>query len=156
MDFAVDRRLVVAVHGGDGEGFEFDDDLRRASGAGSSGGASSEGNCEVLVQRNKWGIRGVDAGTLQREVRERGALRFQHKGYPRIRSDREIVRYVGARTFFVVSFRVDVPTSGLIHFDVGVADKQLSLSLFEDPPDCNPEVRLSSFNLLTPFFHLGI
>lgn len=68
LDFAVGRRLVVAVHGGDGEGFEFDDDLRRASGAGSSGGASSEGNCQVLVERNKWGIRGVDAGTLQRQV----------------------------------------------------------------------------------------
>jgi len=43
---------------------------------------------------------------------------------------------------------VDVPTSGLIHFDVGVADKQFSLSLFEDPPDCNPEVGFSSFNVL--------
>ncbi|WVZ06445.1 hypothetical protein V8G54_019791 [Vigna mungo] len=57
--------------------------------------------------------------------------------------------------FPVKGIRVDVPTSGLIHFDVGVADKQLSLSLFEDPPDCSPEVRLSSFNVLTPFFDLG-
>ncbi|KOM37008.1 hypothetical protein LR48_Vigan03g038900 [Vigna angularis] len=52
--------------------------------------------------------------------------------------------------FPVKGIRVDVPTSGLIHFDVGVADKQLSLFLFEDPPDCNPEVGLSSFNVLTP------
>ncbi|KAL2472589.1 hypothetical protein Fot_48617 [Forsythia ovata] len=32
---------------------------------------------------------------------------------------------------------VNDPTSGLILFDIGVAHKQLSLSLFEDPPDCN-------------------
>ncbi|BFG29386.1 uncharacterized protein Pyn_19406 [Prunus yedoensis var. nudiflora] len=33
---------------------------------------------------------------------------------------------------------VDDPRSGLILFDIGVAHKQLSLSLFEDPPDCKP------------------
>ncbi|XP_052206594.1 uncharacterized protein LOC127810982 [Diospyros lotus] len=31
---------------------------------------------------------------------------------------------------------VDDPRSGLILFDIGLAHKQLSLSLFEDPPDC--------------------
>ncbi|KAK4796273.1 hypothetical protein SAY86_028599 [Trapa natans] len=31
---------------------------------------------------------------------------------------------------------VDDPSSGLILFDIGVAHKQMSLSLFEDPPDC--------------------
>ncbi|XP_061351198.1 uncharacterized protein LOC133296266 [Gastrolobium bilobum] len=41
--------------------------------------------------------------------------------------------------FPVKGIRVDLPSSGLIHFDVGVADKQFSLSLFEDPPDCNPQ-----------------
>ncbi|RDX75579.1 hypothetical protein CR513_44518, partial [Mucuna pruriens] len=46
--------------------------------------------------------------------------------------------------FPVKGIRVDVPTSGLIHFDVGVADKQFSLSLFEDPPDCNPQVDVDS------------
>ncbi|CAJ1823475.1 unnamed protein product [Sphenostylis stenocarpa] len=56
--------------------------------------------------------------------------------------------------FPVKGIRVDVPTSGLIHFDVGVADKQFSLSLFEDPPDCKPQVGLSSFNLLTPLVSL--
>ncbi|KAJ0045754.1 hypothetical protein Pint_04348 [Pistacia integerrima] len=34
---------------------------------------------------------------------------------------------------------VDDPTSGLILFDIVVAHKELSLSLFEDPPDCKPE-----------------
>ncbi|KAL6205604.1 PREDICTED: uncharacterized protein LOC101314354 [Fragaria vesca subsp. vesca] len=33
---------------------------------------------------------------------------------------------------------VDDPGSGLILFDIGVAHKQLSLSLFEDPPSCKP------------------
>ncbi|XP_010267852.1 PREDICTED: uncharacterized protein LOC104604964 isoform X2 [Nelumbo nucifera] len=31
---------------------------------------------------------------------------------------------------------LDDPSSGLILFDMGVAHKQLSLSLFEDPPEC--------------------
>ncbi|KAG6577450.1 hypothetical protein SDJN03_25024, partial [Cucurbita argyrosperma subsp. sororia] len=34
---------------------------------------------------------------------------------------------------------VDDPKSGLILFDIGLAHKQLSLSLFEDPPTCNPQ-----------------
>lgn len=38
--------------------------------------------------------------------------------------------------FPVLSIRVDVPSSGLIYFDVGAAFKQFSLSLFESPPDC--------------------
>ncbi|KAK9674406.1 hypothetical protein RND81_12G230400 [Saponaria officinalis] len=33
---------------------------------------------------------------------------------------------------------VDDPKSGLILFDIGMAQKQLSLSLFEDPPSCKP------------------
>ncbi|KAI4366111.1 hypothetical protein MLD38_022031 [Melastoma candidum] len=33
---------------------------------------------------------------------------------------------------------VSDPGSGLILFDIGVAHKQLSLSLFEDPPRCRP------------------
>ncbi|EXB50906.1 hypothetical protein L484_021133 [Morus notabilis] len=34
---------------------------------------------------------------------------------------------------------VDDPASGVILFDIVVAHKQLSLSLFEDPPDCKPK-----------------
>ena len=34
---------------------------------------------------------------------------------------------------------VDDPKSGLILFDIVVAQKQLSLSLFEDPPNCKPQ-----------------
>ncbi|XP_028795416.1 uncharacterized protein LOC114750938 [Neltuma alba] len=37
---------------------------------------------------------------------------------------------------------VDDPKSGLILFDIGVAHKQLSLSLFEDPPHCKPQGEL--------------
>ncbi|KAH0468737.1 hypothetical protein IEQ34_001969 [Dendrobium chrysotoxum] len=33
---------------------------------------------------------------------------------------------------------VDYPFSGVILFDIGVARKQLSLSLFEVPPECRP------------------
>ncbi|KAL1211970.1 hypothetical protein V5N11_023943 [Cardamine amara subsp. amara] len=38
--------------------------------------------------------------------------------------------------FPVKGIRVDVPSSGLIYFDVGVVRKQYSLSLFETPRDC--------------------
>ncbi|GMI63697.1 hypothetical protein HRI_000039000 [Hibiscus trionum] len=34
---------------------------------------------------------------------------------------------------------VNDPKSGLILFDIGVAYKQLSLSLFEEPPHCKPQ-----------------
>ncbi|KAM7492647.1 hypothetical protein LguiA_035568 [Lonicera macranthoides] len=42
---------------------------------------------------------------------------------------------------------VDDPKSGLILIDIGVAHKQLSLSLFEDPPDCKPQGQFLSLNL---------
>ncbi|KAJ8443072.1 hypothetical protein Cgig2_004277 [Carnegiea gigantea] len=35
---------------------------------------------------------------------------------------------------------VDDPSSGLILFDIGVAQKQLAFSMFEDPPVCNPQL----------------
>lgn len=38
--------------------------------------------------------------------------------------------------FPVKGIRVDIPSSGLIYFDVGVVHKQFSLSLFETPRDC--------------------
>lgn len=38
--------------------------------------------------------------------------------------------------FPVKGIRVDIPSSGVIYFDVGVVFKQFSLSLFETPRDC--------------------
>ncbi|EYU46109.1 hypothetical protein MIMGU_mgv1a026495mg [Erythranthe guttata] len=38
--------------------------------------------------------------------------------------------------FPVIEIRVDIPSSGLIYFDVGVVSKQYSLSSFESPRDC--------------------
>ncbi|KAK4750863.1 hypothetical protein SAY87_004345 [Trapa incisa] len=46
--------------------------------------------------------------------------------------------------FPVREIHVDVPSSGIIYFDVGVVSKQFSLSLFETPPDC---MAVSSDNL---------
>ncbi|KAL2985102.1 hypothetical protein AAZX31_12G130500 [Glycine max] len=37
---------------------------------------------------------------------------------------------------------VNDPSSGLILFDIGLAHKQLSLSLFEDPPHCKHEGKI--------------
>ncbi|KAK2985592.1 hypothetical protein RJ640_000289 [Escallonia rubra] len=42
--------------------------------------------------------------------------------------------------FPVKGIRVDVPSSGLIYFDVGVVFKQFSLSLFETPRQCDEAV----------------
>ncbi|KAF3337262.1 hypothetical protein FCM35_KLT17849 [Carex littledalei] len=52
--------------------------------------------------------------------------------------------------FPVLEIRVDVPSSGLIYFDVGVVYKRYPLSLFELPPLCTPD---SSPSIST--FHLG-
>ncbi|CAN8265681.1 unnamed protein product [Cochlearia groenlandica] len=38
----------------------------------------------------------------------------------------------------VKGIRVDIPSSGVIYFDVGVIRKQYSLSLFDTPRDCVP------------------
>ncbi|KAI5648990.1 hypothetical protein M9H77_34995 [Catharanthus roseus] len=38
--------------------------------------------------------------------------------------------------FPVKDIHVDIPSSGLIYFDVGVVSKQFSLSFFETPHDC--------------------
>ncbi|KAI3526439.1 hypothetical protein L1887_05692 [Cichorium endivia] len=38
--------------------------------------------------------------------------------------------------FSVKEIRVDIPSSGLIYFDVGVVSKQFSLSSFDTPRDC--------------------
>ncbi|VAH83412.1 unnamed protein product [Triticum turgidum subsp. durum] len=40
--------------------------------------------------------------------------------------------------FAVRSIRVDVPSSGVIYFDVGVVYKHFPLSFFEAPPPCVP------------------
>ncbi|XP_072991316.1 uncharacterized protein [Typha latifolia] len=41
--------------------------------------------------------------------------------------------------FPVIGVRVDVPSSGVIYFDVGVVYKRFALSLFETPPVCHPD-----------------
>ncbi|XAR65799.1 hypothetical protein NMG60_11011747 [Bertholletia excelsa] len=54
--------------------------------------------------------------------------------------------------FPVKGIRVDIPSSGLIYFDVGVLQKQFSLSFFETPLDCtagntsSPPLDLLSYN----------
>lgn len=61
--------------------------------------------------------------------------------------------------FPVRCIRVDDPSSGLIYFDVGVVDKQFSLSLFEDPRDCtaaDPDDHSSNgFQFQDQFVSLG-
>ncbi|KAG6509787.1 hypothetical protein ZIOFF_027793 [Zingiber officinale] len=49
--------------------------------------------------------------------------------------------------FPVLAIRLDDNSSGIIHFDVGVVDKQFPLSLFEVPPDCVP------LSLINPSTH---
>ncbi|XP_028054405.1 uncharacterized protein LOC114258617 [Camellia sinensis] len=54
--------------------------------------------------------------------------------------------------FPVKGVRVDVPSSGLIYFDVGVLRKQFSLSFFETPRDCTPGHPVSLVDLDFVFF----
>ncbi|XP_010486306.1 PREDICTED: uncharacterized protein LOC104764469 isoform X1 [Camelina sativa] len=54
--------------------------------------------------------------------------------------------------FPVKGIRVDVPSSGLIYFDVGVVRKQYSLSLFETPRDCVAVNKVQS--LMLPLYHV--
>ncbi|KAK1295355.1 hypothetical protein QJS10_CPA16g00186 [Acorus calamus] len=49
--------------------------------------------------------------------------------------------------FPVKGIRVDIPSSGLIYFDVGVVYKQFSLSLFETPPECTDPPSSDSVHL---------
>ncbi|XP_015695437.2 uncharacterized protein LOC102705403 [Oryza brachyantha] len=49
--------------------------------------------------------------------------------------------------FPVRGIRVDVPSSGVIYFDVGVVFKHFPLAVFEAPPPCTPDPLLL---LLTP------
>ncbi|XP_022718448.1 uncharacterized protein LOC111276827 isoform X2 [Durio zibethinus] len=58
--------------------------------------------------------------------------------------------------FPVNSIRVDDPSSGLINFDVGVVDKQFSLSLFESPRDCTAVDPSDSHSNSQPSKSLGI
>ncbi|KAH6795655.1 hypothetical protein C2S51_036641 [Perilla frutescens var. frutescens] len=50
---------------------------------------------------------------------------------------------------------VNDPSSGLILIDIGVAHKQLSLSLFEDPPDCTTKVCTALLNSTNLFNVVG-
>ncbi|XP_010464370.1 PREDICTED: uncharacterized protein LOC104744935 [Camelina sativa] len=54
--------------------------------------------------------------------------------------------------FPVKGIRVDVPSSGLIYFDVGVVRKQYSLSLFETPRDCVAVNKVQS--LMLPLYQV--
>lgn len=48
---------------------------------------------------------------------------------------------------------VDDPSSGLILFDIGLAYKQLSFSLFEVPPHCKPQGKFFSLSSSLFFFN---
>ncbi|KAM7496289.1 hypothetical protein LguiA_020703 [Lonicera macranthoides] len=59
--------------------------------------------------------------------------------------------------FPVKEIRVDIPSSGVIYFDVGVVSKQFSLSSFETPRDCLaaqlPRLQIVSKRLARKFIH---
>ncbi|PKA61737.1 hypothetical protein AXF42_Ash008567 [Apostasia shenzhenica] len=55
----------------------------------------------------------------------------------------------------VLGIRVDIPSSGLIYFDVGGIYKQFSLALFETPPDCSPSSSIAQIFSRAPPFPLS-
>ncbi|KAG6521786.1 hypothetical protein ZIOFF_018912 [Zingiber officinale] len=40
------------------------------------------------------------------------------------------------------------PTSGMIHFDIGIARKRLAASAFDMPPECRPEVEEATVRIV--------
>ncbi|KAG0496651.1 hypothetical protein HPP92_001209 [Vanilla planifolia] len=90
-----------------------------------------------------------DAGRFEVHLPEECTAKFETE----LRYDRNVtgnitygqiaeISGVSAQELFlwlpVRGIRVDIPSSGLIYFDVGVIHKQFSLSLFEIPPECSP------------------
>ncbi|CAI9767425.1 unnamed protein product [Fraxinus pennsylvanica] len=55
----------------------------------------------------------------------------------------------------VKGIRVDIPSSGLIYFDVGVVFKQFSLSFFETPKDCDVSAKGDQVNVIILFNDQG-
>ncbi|KAG6529697.1 hypothetical protein ZIOFF_011910 [Zingiber officinale] len=43
------------------------------------------------------------------------------------------------------------PTSGMIHFDIGIARKRLAASAFDMPPECRPEVEEATVRIVLAF-----
>lgn len=58
--------------------------------------------------------------------------------------------------FPVKGIRVDIPSSGVIYFDVGVVFKQFSISLFETPPDCVAAAKPSDLQFGRPKVSNGL
>jgi Protein of unknown function, DUF538 len=56
--------------------------------------------------------------------------------------------------FPVLAIRVDVPSSGIIYFDVGVVYKRYPISLFELPPLCTPDSS-ASISVSCSFLSIG-
>ncbi|KAG0500696.1 hypothetical protein HPP92_000768 [Vanilla planifolia] len=76
-----------------------------------------------------------------RQVRRPCVLRPIGTRQPQLRRTRSVVGLKQEELFLWLPVRgilVSSPSSGVILFDIGVARKQLSLSLFEVPPDCRP------------------
>ncbi|XP_065864562.1 uncharacterized protein [Euphorbia lathyris] len=109
--------------------------------------------------------KGLPAGLVPKEVK---SYRFEENGYLEVFLEGPCLTKYENRVFFESVLRanltyrnlsgvvgltqeelflwlpvkdiiVDDPNSGLILFDIGVAHKQLSLSLFEEPPDCKSQ-----------------
>ncbi|PQQ09372.1 uncharacterized protein Pyn_40993 [Prunus yedoensis var. nudiflora] len=113
--------------------------LRPPAAAGPSHGDPPKRHNGIFSKRQHWRIPGVASAAVPRQVREPGALRFQRLGRSVVRANRQLIGGIGSGTVPVVSSEGDQSGCAelwLIYFDVGVVDKQFSLSLFESPPDC--------------------
>ncbi|CAL9159055.1 unnamed protein product [Musa hybrid cultivar] len=78
---------------------------------------------------------------LHHQVRERGSLQCPPRRHHLPGPDRRPLRRLRPGPLPPVpllAIGLDDNASGIIHFDVGVVNKRLPLSLFEFPPDCTP------------------
>ncbi|XP_073298659.1 uncharacterized protein, partial [Primulina huaijiensis] len=78
--------------------------------------------------------------TLRRQIRDACRYTFNISGVVNYGKIANLLGVAAQELFLwlpVKGIQVDVPSSGLIYFDVGVVFKQFSLSFFEEPKDCN-------------------
>ncbi|KAF5820791.1 hypothetical protein HanPI659440_Chr01g0005341 [Helianthus annuus] len=81
--------------------------------------------------------RGLPAGLFPQNVK---SYDLDHNDHLQVFLEEPCVAKFETRVFFEsVGIKVIDPSSGLILFDIGLAFKQLSLSLFEEPPICIPK-----------------
>jgi len=112
---------------------------------GPAGTSSGEHTTELETrdsEKTEYNVEPFTAKTDE-ETQEYSETKYIDQRESQLWADCRALRCAGQGIFLwfpVKVIRVDIPSTGFIYFDVGVIYKQLSLSLFEDPPDCHDNI----------------